>query len=79
MFTAASQYGAQPQAPVYGVATVTQAMGFEGDKHGLAALVDPHNPLVWFGGLLLVTVGAAAVSGSARLGRAKVSGSIGAS
>jgi hypothetical protein len=78
VFTSAQLYGTQPQTPSYGVATVTQAMGLESDKRGWAALVDPHNPLAWFGVLLLVTVGAAAVSGSARLGRATVSASVGA-
>jgi len=77
MFTSAQLYGTQPQAPTYGVGTATQAMGVDADRHGMAALIDPNNPLVWFGALLLITVGAAAVSGSARLGRAKVSASVG--
>lgn len=77
MFTAEQLYGAQPQAPSYGVASVTQAMGLQMDRTGWRALVDPRNPLVWLGGLMAVTVGAAAVSGSARLGRAKASASIG--
>jgi hypothetical protein len=77
VFTAQTLYGAQPQAPSYGVATVTQSMGLDADKSGWGALVDPHNPLLWFGGFLLVTFGAAAVSGSARLGRAKASATIG--
>jgi len=44
---------------------------------GLRSLVDPHNPIMWFGVLLLVTVGAAGVAGSVKLGPAKVSGSVG--
>lgn len=78
MFTAQQLYGAQPQAASYGsAAPVTQGMGMEIGKHGLAALFDPRNPLVWFGGFLAVTFGAAAVSGSVRLGRATASASIG--
>lgn len=44
---------------------------------GLRGLVDPRNPLLWFGVLLLVTVGAAGAAGSVKLGPGKVSGSIG--
>lgn len=81
MFTAADLYGTAPNTPNYAsVAAPTQQMGV--DRHdltssGVRALVDPHNPLTWFGAFLLVTVGAASVAGSVRLGRAKVSGSVG--
>lgn len=37
----------------------------------------PRNPLVWLGGVLAVTVGLASVAGSVRLGKAKVSASVG--
>lgn len=47
--------------------------GHEMPAHGLS----PDSPLLWFGGLLAVTVGLVAVSGSVRLGRAKVSASVG--
>lgn len=77
MFSADKLYGTQPQTPVYGVATVTQAIGFDGDKVGVSAHLDLNNPLLWFAGFLAVTLGAAAVSGSVRLGRARASGSIG--
>jgi hypothetical protein len=43
---------------------------------GWRGLVDPHNPLAWFGAVLLVTVGAAGLSGSVRLGRAKLSAAL---
>lgn len=44
---------------------------------GLRSLVDPRNPLMWFGVLLMVTVGAAGAAGSVKLGPAKVSGTVG--
>lgn len=37
----------------------------------------PRNPLVWVGGVLAVTFGLASVAGSVRLGKAKVSASVG--
>jgi len=78
MFTAQSLYGTQPQAPSAGLASVTEPLGISlDDRGGIGAYVDPRNPLVWFGVFLLVTVGAAGVSGSARLGRAKVAASVG--
>lgn len=76
MFYASTMYGATPQAPSYGVAAPTQTMATDDIRAGWKGLLDPHNPLMWFGVVLLVTVGAAGVAGSVRLGRAKVSGSI---
>ena len=77
MFTAQSIYGTGPVMPGIGVdpdtaisATGTTPMGWRG-------MLNPRNPLLWFGGLLLVTVGAAGVAGSARIGPVKVSGSVG--
>lgn len=43
---------------------------------GLRGLVSPQNPLLWLGGLVAVTFGLIGVSGSARVGRAKVSASL---
>lgn len=40
-------------------------------------LFSPSNPLTWFGVFLLVTVGAAGMAGSVRLGKVKVSASAG--
>jgi len=78
MFTAQSLYGTQPQVPSAGLASVTEPMGVSfDDRGGIGAYVDPRNPLVIFGAFLLITVGAAGVSGSARLGRAKVAASVG--
>ena len=77
-FNAASVYGATPQAPSYGIAAPTQGMATDDIKTGWKGLVDPNNPLTWFGVFLLITVGAAGVAGSVRLGRAKVSVDAGA-
>jgi hypothetical protein len=53
-------------------------MGTDPDiPYGWRGLVDPHNPLMWFGVLLVVTVGAGALSGKARVGPASVSAAIG--
>jgi hypothetical protein len=46
-------------------------------RSGMRGLADPGNPLVWFGLILLITVGAAGAAGSVRLGPAKLSGSVG--
>lgn len=73
---ASDVFGVAPQAPSYGVAAPTQAMGTGILTGGWRQLVDPQNPLVWFGAVLLVTVGAAGVAGSVRLGRAKLSASL---
>jgi hypothetical protein len=75
-FSAATLYGATPQAPSYGVAAPTQSMATDDMTSGWKGLLDPHNPLFWAGVVLAVTFGAAGVAGSVRVGRAKVSGSI---
>lgn len=75
---AQSVYGVTPQSPSWGAASPTQAMGTDvTNAHGWKGLVDPDNPLMWFGLILLVTAGAAGVAGSVRLGPAKLSGSVG--
>ena len=73
---AATLYGTTPQAPSYPVASPTQNMGTDDITAGWRGLLDPANPLMWFGVVLLVTVGAAGVAGSVRLGRARLSASI---
>ena len=78
-YTAAGLYGYAGQGPTYGIASPIQQMASDELDQGWWALVDPHNPLVWFGALLLVTVGAAGVAGSIKLGPAKLSASIGKS
>lgn len=79
MFTAQSLYGCAPNTPTAGVAAPTERLGMgTGDlRTGVRGLLDPTNPLVWFGAFMLVTVGAASVAGSVRLGRAKVSANVG--
>lgn len=74
-----STYNQVGLAPVHGINSrqPTQHMAMDGEPAGLAALVDPGNPLVWFGVFLLITVGAASVAGSARIGKAKISAQIG--
>lgn len=72
VYSAESVYGATPQAPSYDVAAPTQRMGTNDLATGWKGLVDPHNPLMWFGVVLLVTVGAAGLAGSVRLGRARL-------
>jgi len=75
---ATSLYGTTPQSPSWGSAAPTQAMGADiTSAHGWRGLIDPSNPLVWFGAILLVTAGAAGIAGSVRLGPAKFSGSVG--
>ena len=76
-WTATSLYGTTPQAAAWGgAAAPTQAMASTATSGGWRGLVDPHNPLAWFGAVLLVTVGAAGLSGSVRLGRAKLSANL---
>ena len=76
MFSAQSLYGASAQAPSYGVAAPTQHMATDDIRSGWPGLVDPNNPLVWFGAILLVSIGAAGVAGSVRLGKAKFSAAV---
>jgi hypothetical protein len=80
MWTAEDTYGVVHPGVAFAATEPTQLMG-GGAEHtgstGLRTLVDPNNPLVWFAGLLLVTVGAAGIAGSVRLGPAKVGASVG--
>lgn len=74
---ASQLYGTQPQIPSAGIGAVTEPMGISAGNNGWANLIDPHNGIFWFGVFLLATVGAAGVSGSARLGPARGSVSLG--
>jgi hypothetical protein len=77
MWSAFDQIGLKPMAPATGgtVASPTQAAAFtDDDTIGPLSL---GNPLVWIGLFALVTVGAASVAGSVRLGKVKVSASAG--
>lgn len=75
-FTASSIYGAMPQIGSSQIAAPTEHMGTNDLKGGLRALVDPANPVMWFGVILLATFGLIGVAGSVRLGKAKVSASL---
>lgn len=79
MMTAASLYGAATVTPNgAGVAAPTERMGSHPDiSSGVRGLVDPNNPLVWAGVVMLVAFGAAGVAGSVRLGSARVAASVG--
>jgi len=74
--TAASIYGTAP-VTVGSVAPPVAATAVGPTSTGWRAAVDPRNPLLWMLGIVLVTVGAAGVAGSARVGPAKVSGALG--
>lgn len=78
MWTAFDQIGLRPIAPATGggsVAAPTQTAAFTDDDTIGRFSID--NPLVWFGAFLLITVGAASVAGSVRLGKVKVAASAG--
>lgn len=77
MFTAQSIYGTAPVIPGVGVSADTAISATSTSVRGWRAMLDPHNPLVWFAGLMLLTVGAAGVAGSARIGPVRVAGSAG--
>jgi hypothetical protein len=80
-FTAQSMYGAAPpQTPSYSsTASALYGMSTDDVHTGWRGLFDLNNPLTWFGGILLVTLGAASVSGSVRLARTEIKGGIGRS
>lgn len=46
------------------------------EPSGPLGVLSPQNPLFWFGGILAVTFGLIGISGSARVGKAKVSASL---
>lgn len=77
MYDAESVYGMTPQAPAWGVAAPTAHLGSDDMSSGLRALIDPHNPLVWLGGIVALTVGFAGLAGSARVGSIRVKASAG--
>lgn len=82
MYTASNTYGAmvQPQIPgaSAGFSTPTANMSMDlGDVGGYRELINPRNPLFVFGVLLAATLGAIGVSGSARVGPAKLAADLG--
>lgn len=78
MWSAYDQVGLRPIAPVTGgggVASPTQVAAMTDDDTIGKFSID--NPLVWFGAFLLITVGAASLAGSVRVGKVKVAASAG--
>lgn len=76
--TAASLYGANPQMPTAASSPLQHAAA-DDVGGGLRSIVNPHNPLLWFGVALAVTAGAMGVAGSARVGSVAVSAKAGKS
>lgn len=76
-FSVFNQVGLSPVTATGDVAVPTHRVAITDDDN--MQWFSPHNPLLWFGGILAVTLGFAAVSGSVRLGKAKVSASVGKS
>lgn len=74
--TAAYVYGTAPTF-IPAVVPDTAMSATDSARRGVKAFTDPQNPVVWLIGLLLVTVGAAGIAGSVKLGPAKLGGSIG--
>lgn len=76
-FLVSDQIGLRPVSMTNdtGLAAPTQRVAV--DESDTMSWLSPTNPLVWLGAILLVTVGAAQVAGSVRLGKAKASASIG--
>lgn len=70
-------YGPSAQLPTADVTAPTERLNLGSADHSWPSLLSVHNPLTWFAGILLVTVGAAGVAGSARVGPAKVAASLG--
>jgi len=75
--SASNRYGCDPMATGAGLQAPTARMGVDDIASGARGLVDPRNPLLWLGGIIAVTVGFAAVAGSARIGKATIRASVG--
>ena len=75
---AADIYGTAPvYTPAVAPQTAVSATDATSTTAGWRSLVDPANPIVWFGVILAVTVGAAGLAGSARVGPVRVGGQVG--
>lgn len=70
-------YGPTSQLPTADVSAPTERLNLGSGEHSWSSLTSVHNPLTWFAGILLITVGAAGIAGSARVGPAHVSASLG--
>ncbi len=77
-FSVYSQVGLTPRVQTAGdtglAAPTDRVAVMDTDRMGLFS---PSNPLLWFGAILAITVGAAGVAGSVRLGKAKIAVSAG--
>jgi len=74
--TAADIYGTAPTF-IGAVPADTAISATDSARRGVKALVDPNNPVLWLLGIVLITVGAAGVAGSVRLGPAKIGANLG--
>lgn len=74
--TAASIYGTAPTF-IGAVVPDTAMSATDSARRGIKAFTDPQSPVLWLALVVLVTVGAAGVAGSVKLGPAKVGGAIG--
>lgn len=77
MYSAASMYGASTQMPSATATPIESVAPSAPEFNGLRSFVDPKNPLVVLGLILAATIGAVGVAGSARVGPARASGSLG--
>lgn len=78
-FSASKLYGIAGQGATYGVAAPIQHMASDDYDIGWRTLLDPHNPIFWFGVVLACTLGAVGVAGSVKLGPAKLTAAVGKS
>lgn len=76
-FSVMSQIGLRPAATPSGTGLASATARVALDDDDPLTWYSPRNPLVWVGGVLAVTFGLASVAGSVKLGRAKVSASVG--
>lgn len=73
MYTAQQLYGLPYPTGGGPASAPTEHMAtHELGRGGMRALVNPDNPLVWFGAFLAVTLGLVGVAGSARVGKVRV-------
>jgi len=77
-FTPFAGYPSMP-APVLQTAGEQPAAAATSPAGSWPSMLNPGNPLFWFGVLAATTLGLMAVSGNVRLGRTKVSAAIGGS
>lgn len=69
-------YGTSPIIPGP-VLAPTAISATDNQPAGWRGLLNPRNPLFWLGAVAVVSVGAAGLAGSVRLGPAKLTGQLG--